>query len=326
MILSYKHRNLTDATIDDFLSSEVQPTIENADSQVYLDLTFNRLNEKALGKVVVFMEQHDLIIACVGYNSFNFAGFYNTVAGMQHSDWIESERIHMGTTNFDRKLDKVAKANMEMAGNLNSMRLNIIPMVDAIIGFDKAMKHIGKLADVALNTNGWATRIRDTFEEVITTVTRQKLEDEGYTLLGIEDGKYRKLPYHIGLDGMPVDAVQWDGVLFMSKDDVEYTFLIEAKKTNNSQDMLSMPERLSRTRSFMDVCSIMLENPQMSKADKSRCYIWSLYRDSTVRCVLGAEVLPQSALDMVKQHNFIRVSHNQDGWVVVDEAISSRLE
>jgi hypothetical protein len=319
MILDYKHRNLEASDIVTFLKEEVQPNLQPGTYKVFVDFSYNRLNEVGLGIIVDFMESYPFMVVCVGYNSFTFSSFYNVVAGMKHSQWIESERIHMGTSEFDRKLDKVAALNMHTTGNLDKMQLNMMGLHTEMMGCSKMLKNVGKLADVALNTNGWATRLRANFEDVITTTLMEALDAGGYKLLDIVPDKYCKLPYHTHPNGVAVDGVQWDGVLFMERNNIEYTFLVKAKKTNNTKDMLTMPERVERTKSFMAFCSDPANMTHASKADKARCYIWSLYKDSRVRSAIGADVLPQSVLNMVKEHKMIRISLDPSGWMIVDE-------
>ncbi len=54
-------------------------------------------------------------------------------------------------------------------------------------------------------------------------------------------------------------------------------------------------------------------------ADNACCYIWSLYTNSIVRGVIGADVLPESVLVMVMKHKMISVTLDPKGWNVVDE-------
>jgi hypothetical protein len=267
------------------------------------------------------MESHDALErVCVGYNNFQFPGFYKVLAEMQHTEWVESQRIHMGTTEFDRKLDRVAALNMETAGNLNKMHGNVASLLQSSSALLQSSGNLGKTAEVAMHTEAWASNQRDAFELVITTVLKDNFLIEGYTLVDILASKHCKLPYHISKDGSPVDATQWDGVVMM--EDVQgrgVTFLVEAKKTKNTKHMLDMPDRIERVKSFIDVCDTMLKDPGLSKAKKALCYIWSLYKDNEVCGVLGADALPDSALKMVKDHGMISIQLSSLGWSVDDE-------
>ena len=182
---------------------------------MFLDLSYNRLDEQALRLVVRFMEDHDDVRVCVGYNNFQFPGFYKVLADMNHTEWVESERIHMGTTEFDRKLDRVAALNMETAGNLNKMHGDVATLLQSSNSLLQSSNALGKTAEVAMHTNAWASNQRDAFELVVTTILKDNLVAKGYTVIDVLAGKHCKLPFHIANDGSEQDATQWDGVLMM---------------------------------------------------------------------------------------------------------------
>jgi hypothetical protein len=173
-----------------------------------------------------------------------------------------------------------------------------------------------------MHTNAWASNQRDAFELVVTTILKDNLVAKGYTVIDVLAGKHCKLPFHIANDGSEQDATQWDGVLMM--EDAQgggVTFLVEAKKTKSAKDMLTMPDRIVRVKSFIAACDTMLADPALPKAKKALCYIWNLYKDNQVRGVLGADALPDSAMEMVKAQGMIRIQSSPLGWTVVDEQL-----
>jgi hypothetical protein len=308
-VLDYKHRNLTADNIDVELTAIAQ-SLDG--SPVYLDISYNRLNTQALRKVVSFMEKHTQVVACVGYNHFQFPTFYNTLADMMHTEWVETQRIHMGTTEYDRKLDRMAAINMETAGNLSKLAGDVASLL-------QSSKELGKTATVALHTNAWASNQREAFELVITSTLQEHLISQGYILIDVFPSKHCKLPFHITARGEKVDASQWDGVLMMEKGGKGYTFLVEAKKTKNSKDMMTMPDRMARAESFITVCGSMMTDANIPRAKQNLCYIWNTFKENELRGVLGADALPEDALEMAKEHGIIRIQKNLLGWSVDDD-------
>lgn len=311
LILDFTHRNLQVHNVDKFLKEELQPILEQVTSRVEADLCYNHLDVVGLGTVVSFMERYPLLAVCIGYNDFSPTRFHSVVANLGHSQWIESNRIHLGTSKLDARFESLAALFEE---NSQQQRLQA-----------EIVKDLGRAADVACNTNGWGTNVRNDYEGIIGCVFLEYLVSKGYKLVDTFPEKYCKIPFHVPLGAAGVDGVEWDSVYIVERNNIEYCFVVEAKMNGSSRDMLTMPDRIERTKSFKAYSRDPSDMIHATKADEARCYVWSVYRDSIVRGVIGADVLPQSVVDTVKAHNMVRISRDISGWLVVDEADASTL-
>lgn len=168
------------------------------------------------------------------------------------------------------------------------------------------------------NTSDWAGGQQFNFEESSEALTTSHLKAEGYYDFDNVAPKHCRLPFHVK-DGKKVNSVQWDAVIRCWFNNQKYTFVVEAKKPSNNRSVLTMPERVESTMSFIQYCASPSCIPGVRTIDSDRCHIWGQMANSTVRAVIVAEVIPLSVIKMVKKHRMIRISLSQSAWTVVDE-------
>lgn len=168
------------------------------------------------------------------------------------------------------------------------------------------------------NTSEWAGGQQFNCGESAEALTTSHLKAEGYYDFDNVAPQHCRLPFHVK-DGKQVDSVQWDAVIRCWFNNRKYTFVVEATKTSNSSSILTMPERLERTMSFILYCASPSCIPGVRTIDSDRCHIWGQMESSTVRAVIVAEEIPLSVIKMVKKHRMIRISLSQSAWTVVDE-------
>lgn len=182
-------------------------------------------------------------------------------------------------------------------------------------------QELRKVASSSINNNMWITGQQHGREKIVGIRVVDYLVGRGAVLIHKMTGQYRKVPHHgVCKDCIEgVDGVEWDYIVCMNLDGAEYIFVLEAKMTNNSSSMLTMPQRLDRTRSWLKWCGDPANEPTKQQ-DKARFRVWSVYKDSIVRGVIAADSLQESVLEMAKAHNIIYVSLNSKVWVIVDPA------
>ena len=332
-MLDYKHNNLTDDVIGQFLEDLSLPS----NGRIYMDLSFNRFTETGLEEVISFMENHNTVSGshcdeykaypdyshiqvscCVGYNHFNFPGFYRILSNMQHTQWVESGRIHLGTTALERKLDKIAAVQEKNSTGMTSLQ-DALNTLKSVVESDA--RSIVELMDTSSNLNNWAVNQRECYEYLIESVLCQHLSAKGYADIDVEPEKFRKVPFHHNLNGEPMAAVEWDAVITCEFGGKSFLFLVEAKKTRDMTGMRNMPERIERTVSFISKSCRMVEtgeHKKLSRFESTRMYMWSRFSEYEVRSALAADVIPEEAMDMSKAHGFVTISSSHDGYRIDD--------
>jgi len=119
--LSYRHRNLQDKHIDNFLKETVVPDLASCQN-VLVDLSFHRFTINGLKKIVNFMESHEKVTeVCVGYNHFQFPEFYKELAAKQHTEWVEQRRINLGQSEEQKRAEQVFMLQQESSKQLKML-------------------------------------------------------------------------------------------------------------------------------------------------------------------------------------------------------------
>ena len=135
--------------------------------------------------------------------------------------------------------------------------------------------------------------------KIVKIVKKSKLRKDDkntgvYTLVDVFESKHCNLPAHMSINGVHVEAVQWDSVIMM-KDalGMGYTFLVAGSTTDS--DIIS--QRIEQTKSFISVCNdVLAAKDGISNRIRTMCYIWDMYKENEIRCVIGgAPALPADA-------------------------------
>lgn len=213
-------------------------------------------------------------------------------------------------------LDKTASSIAANHIDMQNVTANLDTIHLELAGSNKKHAGFAKSVQLCLNNTGWNVGQQVTQGHILGARLLADRENKGFKL--IEVMKYRKLPRHT-IDGVLVEGTEWDCIPVMEKDDVVYVYFLEAKKTSNSQDMLTMPQRLGRAMSWMRFSGDATNLP-VKKQDRSRFIVWGQYTNSIVCGVIGADVLPLSVVEMARAHNFMTISLNSEAWVIVDPA------
>lgn len=250
------------------------------------------------------------IDCCVGYNHFNFHDFYKTMAKRGHSRWIESGRIHLGVTAPDRRLDAMLAVQERTTHQMDQASKDI----------DKLSREVTRVLRTTTDLANWGRNQRKTYEDLVCAVLKHYLGAKGYENVEVEHiESHRKTQFFMSEDRTRVDSVEWDGLISCSSRGADMLFLLEAKKTQSSKEMLKMPERVGRTEAFIKACtSGSLPGPGASKRFKTLCYSWSVCSGRKVKGVLAADVIPESALEMAVAHGYLTIQSGSGAFEVKD--------
>lgn len=305
-VISYKHRNLMDGTLGVFIENDVTNDVSMAPTnELTLDFTFNRFTTSGLEPIVVFMQRHESVVACVGWNHFTFPDFYKKLSNMGLSNWVEDGRIFMGLTEFDQKLDRIASMQMKTEGNLNNLASSV----------GTHLKEASMTRETSKNLANWGNNEREYYEIFVTSVFKTNLDRNNYTNVEEFPDKFCFIPA-FGVEfateaGMM--SVEWDGIVTADKGGTSFIFLIEAKRTSQYKQMKTMPERLRITKTFIDRAKVMIDTVS-SRNDKGRCFMFSNVAQSEIRGVLAADDISEAAYRMARENNFITISKSSDGY------------
>jgi hypothetical protein len=143
----------------------------------------------------------------------------------------------------------------------------------------------------------------------VSGVLQRYLELHGFTDVTFEPTEaYRTTGYFVGADGLGVEPAQWDGLFLCMKGGAEVMFLLEAKKTQTTEAMSSMPERVARTMAFVGAChDRQVPPPGAKQCFKTLCLMWDCaYACSSMLIGLAREAkvaVPQPAHLPHRQHD-----------------------
>eukprot|EP00798_Chlamydomonas_sp_ICE-L_P010534 gene10534-7472_t len=166
-----------------------------------------------------------------------------------------------------------------------------------------------RVLESSRNLANWGHNQRKSYERQVWGVLVRYLEKQGYEdVYAQEVEEHRKTGYFVREDGVGVDTAQWDGLIQCVKDGVEMVFFLEAKKTQNTSDMLSMPDRMQRTLRFVEAChSRRVPEPGARQRFKNLCLMWSTCHGRQARGVLAADDIPSSAMDMAVREGYLTI-------------------
>lgn len=245
-------------------------------------------------------------------------------SGMEKQPLSDTERPILAGSSLTNKSDQVVDIHVQPSwdqvhassiADHDSLFKTVASLASSVATHHQEWKKSSKRYD---DTSDWAGGQQFNCEESAEALTTSHLKAEGYYDFDNVAPKHCRLPFHVK-DGKQVNSVQWDAVIRCWFNNQKYTFVIEAKNTSNSSSILTMPERLERTMSFILYCASPSCIPGVRTIDSDRCHIWGQMESSTVRAVIVAEVIPLSVVQMVKKHRMIRISLSQLAWTVVDE-------
>ncbi|EFJ48130.1 hypothetical protein VOLCADRAFT_104830 [Volvox carteri f. nagariensis] len=274
--LDYKHQNLTDETIVDFIETTVKPDVASCDCIVCLDFSFNRLSTNGLRVIAKLVEGEKRIKeACVGYNSFCFSEFYNAMAEMNLSKMVEDQRVFMSSSAFDLKLAKMFEAIQEIRRqDVETVDQELRNSASSVKAFAEATKVFQKsVSDVI----GWQKGQNDRFDVQMTSAVR--------SLLGTDDvieltRSFNKVPK---MEPSLPRGFEWDGVLFSNPDTI---WLVEAKSAVDTGDIKDMPERMARTSDFLQlIYNETLPSPDDRLSLKQLCNAWKVFNQMPKKIV-----------------------------------------
>eukprot|EP00798_Chlamydomonas_sp_ICE-L_P003632 gene3632-13716_t len=96
-------------------------------------------------------------------------------------------------------------------------------------------------------------------------------------------------------------------------------FFLEAKKTENTSDMLSMPDRVLRTQRFVEACQDeRVPEPGARQCFKDLCLMWKQCHGRQARGVLAADEIPTSAVDMAVRMGYMTIRWGDGAFEVQD--------
>ena len=95
---------------------------------------------------------------------------------MQHTEWVESGRIHMGTTTLERRLDRIAAVQEKNSTGMTTLK-GALDILKSVVESDA--RSIVKLKDTSSNLNNWAVNQRECYEYLIESVLCQHLKTKG---------------------------------------------------------------------------------------------------------------------------------------------------
>lgn len=288
--------------IEDVAKHDVQ---DCKTKEIVLDFTFNRFTTRGLADIIRLLVDYPQVVACVGWNHFQFPELYKTV-NMGYSNWVEDGRIFMGSTEFDQKLDRIAAVQMKTEGNLNELSTSVAA------AFKDTMKEASMTRETSKNLANWGKNEREFYEYIVTTILKSKLEEIGYTNFEDFPDKYRIIP-HFSTKTEEVRGIEWDGIFTAEKDGVDIVFFIEAKKTSRYDQMRNMPERIRRTTQFIDNAERVMQ-VTTGRVNQARCYLYSRLNKCKVRGVLAGDDIPPDAAQMARTQGYITVSKSADGY------------
>lgn len=133
--------------------------------------------------------------------------------------------------------------------------------------------------------------------------------------------KYHKIPHFTLSDGSRCTGVEWDGVFSCKYQGAQTLFLVEAKKTKATTGVMNIPDRIERTRKFIE----QETEPVGSKRDTACVVLWRQYKSMNIKAVIGADVLADSAKVLAAAHSFFTVQQNLDAFEVTGYSDQSSL-
>ena len=265
---------------------------------------------------------------CVAYNNFQFKDLYEMVSSRNHSQWIETGRLHMGISTVDKRLQAMLAVQEATSRNIDSISMEVKQVSETtsrnIDSISREVKNLAKevkqVNETTKNLANWGQNQRKCYEQVVCGVLERYLLKAGFTDIVVEDVEaYRKTSFFIGDDGVGVDAVQWDGVVMCTSGTSEMLFLLEAKMTQHTDGMISMPGRVERTLRFIAAChNGQMPAPGAMQRSKDLCLMWGRCYGRVTRGVLAVDVIPPSAMNMAESNGYITIRTGDGAFDVQD--------
>ncbi len=245
-----------------------------------------------------------MVQASIGWNAFQFPEIFRTLQEMGVDDWIERNRLTIGLSESDRRVDHVAASLMRSQCQLNALQQTVVDIQSA--NAESARQHAesarqhtevarqhARTATTVTELSGYNINRNRQIEEDVSSALKTSLQSSGYSDFSEMPPTYRRVKRS---DGSA--EVEWDGVIACSRNGENVLFLIEAKHFLQSDHVQSMRKRLNKTRSFVESISAPGQS-MMGKPNKykSQCAQWGLYRHFKMQGVIGGPCI----LDSLKQ-------------------------
>ena len=226
---------------------------------------------------------------------------------------------------FSAETAEESKRVSKQIGELSEESKRVSKQMDKLtaetaVEWKRVSKEIDKVNLTSKSLSYWGQGQRKCYEQLTCGALQRFLEREGYTNIYVEEiEKYRKTGYFVKECGDKVDATEWDGLIKCNKGDSEVVFLLEAKKTQRTSDMLTMPERIDRTIEFIEACKRNhLPGPGQRQSFKDLCWMWSRCSGHSIRGVLAADIIPPTALTMCEREGYLTIQVAQGMFCVAD--------
>ena len=159
----------------------------------------------------------------------------------------------------------------------------------------------------------WQKHQNDSFEDLITSVLEKFLVKQGFVVLKTMDKKSRTI---LGMPPAFERGVQWDGVVYCSKDGAKFLYLVEAKSHLKEKAINGMDPRIERTEAFIKLCAegvLPLKDSQIVM-----CNDWRLFAGATVRGAIGATAMTGNMLEKITKKGLLSVCSDLETYTVVD--------
>lgn len=329
---------MKDSDVENFLSNI-------SDEVTEIDMSLNRLTSKSLETMVHWLESHIHTKICVQNNQFSFDAFYNNLQKMDAIYLISDGRLNMSSTDMERRIEMLALDAKKSDVILSLIQTQILLGSNISAESDKnnnkhdlVMKQgaatdlrVAKLTEGVNRAVGWVSNQNIAYEKIITSALQLYLEKEGYTIVdSIIDKSKRTIP-QMGVDF--VRGVEWDGVLYcvnQNTDDDPILFLIEAKTNADENGITSMPERIKRTKNFIQLCGNDTLPPNDIKKKREAtvshlCKLWKLFSGCSIRGVVGAPVMTPAVTAILENECYIQVRVRGEMYIVFDGEKKKKL-